>query len=70
LKTTFARNFDGQAAEVLVESAREPRSGALRGYTRNYLRTTLDGPDAWMGHRIDVRLAVSDDGRVTSRAAA
>src|SRR5262245_42028130 len=32
----FAARFDGAAAEVLVETTRDPRTGALRGYTRNY----------------------------------
>jgi len=57
-RSAFAQRFDGAAAEVLVETSREPRSGALRGYTRNYLRVRLDGPDAWMGRRVPVRLRV------------
>ena len=63
----FARRFDGTAAEVLVES-RDPRTGALRGYTRNYLRTQLPGPDAWIGRRVPVALRVSAAGEVAGEA--
>ena len=63
-RAAFARRFDGAAAEVLVESTRDPETGALRGYTRNYLRAGLDGPDALMGRRVPVRLAVGPDSAV------
>jgi threonylcarbamoyladenosine tRNA methylthiotransferase MtaB len=65
-RVAFARRFDGAEAEVLVESTRDPQSGALRGYTRNYLRARLDGPDAWRGRRLRARLAVGPDGRVAA----
>ncbi|MFN8543453.1 MAG: tRNA (N(6)-L-threonylcarbamoyladenosine(37)-C(2))-methylthiotransferase MtaB [Candidatus Binatia bacterium] len=65
----FAVAFDGAEADVLVESTRDPRTGALRGYTRHYLRARLDGPDAWMGDIVPVRLAVTPSGRVEARAA-
>jgi threonylcarbamoyladenosine tRNA methylthiotransferase MtaB len=57
-RTAFAAGFDGAPAEVLVETTRDRRSGRLRGYTRNYLRVELDGPDAWMARRRSVRLRV------------
>jgi len=60
----FARRFDGAAAELLVESTRDRETGALRGYTRNYLRASLDGPDTLMGRRVPVRLAVDPDAAV------
>ena len=65
--TAFARRFDATLAEVLVES-RDPQSGWLRGYTRNYLRTHLPGPDAWIGRRVPVSLQVSPGGHVTGEA--
>ena len=68
-RAAFARRFDGAAAEVLVESTRDPETGALRGYTRNYLRAGLDGPDALMGRRVPVRLAVDPDARVRATVA-
>ncbi len=64
----FAGRFHGAPAEVLVETTRDPESGALRGYTRNYLRARLQGPDAWMGQAIRVRLRVTNGARVEADA--
>jgi threonylcarbamoyladenosine tRNA methylthiotransferase MtaB len=69
-RAAFARRFDGTEGEVLVETTREPATGALRGYTRNYLRARLAGPDAWRGRRIRARLAVGTSGRVSATALA
>ncbi|HJQ85224.1 MAG TPA: tRNA (N(6)-L-threonylcarbamoyladenosine(37)-C(2))-methylthiotransferase MtaB [Candidatus Binatia bacterium] len=63
-RAAFARRFDGTEAEVLVETTRDPATGALRGYTRNYLRARLDGPDAWQGRRVVARLGVGAAGDV------
>jgi threonylcarbamoyladenosine tRNA methylthiotransferase MtaB len=63
-RATFARAFEGAAAEILVESTREPDTGLLRGYTRNYLRARLDGPDSWQGTLLPVRLQVGAGGRI------
>jgi threonylcarbamoyladenosine tRNA methylthiotransferase MtaB len=67
-RARFARRFHGAQAEVLVETTRDPQTGALRGYTRNYLRARLEGPDAWMGQTIAVRLRVADGARVEADA--
>jgi threonylcarbamoyladenosine tRNA methylthiotransferase MtaB len=67
-RDAFARRFDGASAEVLVENTRDTTTGALRGYTRNYLRARLDGPDDWMGRRVTARLAVGSGGRVRAEA--
>jgi hypothetical protein len=48
----------------MVEKARDPRTGHLRGYTRNYLRVLLDGPNEWAGSLIDARLELASDGRL------
>jgi len=69
-RAAFAHRFDGTEAEVLVEVARDPRTGALRGYTRNYLRALLTGPDAWRGRRLRARLAVGPGGQVSATATA
>lgn len=69
-RIAFARGFDGVEAEVLLERIRERASGALRGYTRNYIRVHADGPDNWCGRRLRMRLRVDARGRVTSEAAA
>jgi threonylcarbamoyladenosine tRNA methylthiotransferase MtaB len=65
----FSRRFDGRAAEVLVETRREPRSGRLQGYTRNYLRPCFAGPDAWLGRRVPVALTVAADGQLGAQPA-
>jgi threonylcarbamoyladenosine tRNA methylthiotransferase MtaB len=59
-RNAFAARFDRSSAEVLVETTRDPRDGRLRGYTRNYLRVRLDGPDDWMGSTVAVRLHVDE----------
>jgi threonylcarbamoyladenosine tRNA methylthiotransferase MtaB len=69
-RTEFARRFEGADAEVLVETTRDPQSGARRGYTRNYLRARLEGPDAWMGQTVPVRLRVGSGARVEADALA
>ena len=69
-RAAFARRFDGAEAEVLVETTRDPASGHLRGYTRNYLRARLEGPDAWRGRRLRARLAVGGAGQVTAAVGA
>jgi threonylcarbamoyladenosine tRNA methylthiotransferase MtaB len=68
LRAAFAARFDGRRAEVLVESVRDPATGLLRGYTRNYLRALMDGPDEWMGRLVPVRLAVRPGARVRATA--
>ncbi len=68
-RAAFARTFDGAAAEVLVETTRDPQTGELRGYTRNYLRARLEGPDAWMGSLVPVRLRIGAAARVQADAA-
>ena len=67
-RQAFAQRFDGACAEVLVETTRDHGTGALRGYTRNYLRARLEGPDAWRGRRLPVRLRVGPGARILAAA--
>jgi threonylcarbamoyladenosine tRNA methylthiotransferase MtaB len=67
-RQAFAHRFDGASAEVLVETTRDPGTGALRGYTRNYLRTRLEGPDEWRGRRLPVRLRLGPGAQVHAAA--
>ena len=67
-RARFADGFDGTPAEVLIETTRDRRSGRLRGYTRNYLRVELDGPDDWMARRRRVRLRGGGGGRLDAVA--
>jgi threonylcarbamoyladenosine tRNA methylthiotransferase MtaB len=69
-RRAFRDGFVGTAAEILVENTRDARSGRLRGYTRNYLRAELDGPDAFMGRRVHATLDVTRDGRLEARVPA
>ena len=69
-RTEFARRFDETDAEVLVENTRDPQTGELRGYTRNYLRAHLDGADGLMGTRVRAQLRVAPSGRVGAHAVA
>ena len=69
-RAAFASRFDGAEAEVLVETMRDPRTGELRGYTRNYLRARLVGPDSWQGRRLRTRLSVACGGEVRASVAA
>jgi threonylcarbamoyladenosine tRNA methylthiotransferase MtaB len=69
-RARFTRAFSGAEAEVLFEHTRERHSGALRGYTRNYIRVHADGPDNWCGRRLRVRLRVDARGRATSEVPA
>jgi threonylcarbamoyladenosine tRNA methylthiotransferase MtaB len=66
-RAAFAARFDGAVAQVLVETTRDPRTGELRGYTGNYLRVRLEGPDAWMGSVVPARLSVGG-GRIAAEA--
>jgi threonylcarbamoyladenosine tRNA methylthiotransferase MtaB len=69
-RAEFVRRFDGAEAEVLVENTRDPATGRLRGYTRNYLRPALDGPDTLMNQRVPARLRIGAGGRVEAWLAA
>jgi tRNA A37 methylthiotransferase MiaB len=64
-QAAFLRGFDGTVAEVLIERTRDPRSGSLRGYTRNYTRVALAGSDALCGRRVRARLEVGAGRTVT-----
>lgn len=58
----FAAGQAGSRAEVLVERARRP-AGLLTGLADNYLRVALEGPDAWRGRIVPVRLEPLPAGR-------
>jgi len=41
----FYKSFIGETVNVLLEKTRDRRTGALAGYTSNYIRVLLNGPD-------------------------
>lgn len=57
----FAAANLGARLAVLVESSRDAASGRLIGYSRNYARVLLDGPDALINREVAVR-AVAREG--------
>lgn len=69
----FAARFVGTRLAVLIEEAREPRSGMLRGYSRNYVRVLVRGTDEFKNHEIEVETTAGDGatlvGRLASRRA-
>jgi threonylcarbamoyladenosine tRNA methylthiotransferase MtaB len=50
----FARRFIGARLKVLIEETRESGGGRLRGYSRNYIKVLIQGPDQLMNHELDV----------------
>jgi threonylcarbamoyladenosine tRNA methylthiotransferase MtaB len=65
----FADRFVGEELTVLVESTRDRASRRLSGYSRNYVRVLLDGPDAWSNREVRVRVLARDGDRVIAVAA-
>jgi threonylcarbamoyladenosine tRNA methylthiotransferase MtaB len=63
-REAFAARCVGGELEVLVESARDSASGRLIGYSRNYARVLLDGPDTLANHQVRVRAVACAGGRV------
>ena len=60
----FAESCVGQTLEVLVESSRDPASGRLIGYARNYARVLLDGPDERANQVVAVRAVAREGDRL------
>ena len=56
----FVRRFAGARLKVLVEETREPGCQLLRGYSRNYLKVLIDGPDRLKNHEVDVDASAGD----------
>lgn len=55
LMDAFHRRFLGRTVLPLAETARDPRTGLLAGYTERYIRTLFPGPDALCGTIVPVR---------------
>lgn len=54
-RQAFARRNLGADLDVLVESTRDRATGWLTGYSRNYARVLLDGPDGLANTEVCVR---------------
>ena len=58
----FIRGYIGARLKVLVEETRESGTQSLRGYSRNYIKVLMQGPDRLKNHEVDVE-AMADDGQ-------
>jgi threonylcarbamoyladenosine tRNA methylthiotransferase MtaB len=56
----FVRRFVGARVKVLVEETREPGCQRLRGYSRNYIKVLIQGPDSYKNHELDVAASDSE----------
>jgi len=65
----FAASFVGARLAVLIEEAREPSSGMLRGYSRNYVKVLVRGSDELKNHEIEVETTASDGATLVGRLA-
>jgi threonylcarbamoyladenosine tRNA methylthiotransferase MtaB len=54
-RRAFAERFIGADLDVLVETTRDRETGRLVGYSRNYARVLLDGPDTLGNTEVRVR---------------
>lgn len=52
----YRKSFIGKSLSVLVESQRDPSSNMLTGYTDNYVKVYLDGPDNLMGEITSIEI--------------
>ncbi len=70
----FLRRFIGTRLRVLIEETREPQTQQLRGYSRNYIKVLVAGPDLLKNNEIDVEATATDSmalaGRIVQSSAA
>ncbi|GAB6138340.1 tRNA (N(6)-L-threonylcarbamoyladenosine(37)-C(2))-methylthiotransferase MtaB [Halanaerobaculum tunisiense] len=63
LATNYQQQFVGTKLQVLLEEQRDGRSGYLTGFTDNYLKVLVDGPDELAGELVEVKL-VEKEGKL------
>jgi len=54
-RRAFAQRFIGTELDVLVEATRDRGTGGMTGYSRNYVRVVLNGPDQLANTEVRVR---------------
>ena len=59
-REAFLKRFVGKKLKVLVEENREPGGQWLRGYSRNYLKVLIQGPDQLKNNEVDVEALAGD----------
>jgi threonylcarbamoyladenosine tRNA methylthiotransferase MtaB len=67
-RTAFADRWVGRQLLVLLESTRDRKTGCLAGYSRNYLRVLVGGPEKLMNTEVRVRVLAHRAGRLTGTA--
>ncbi len=61
LMLDYQKKFLGEKREVLIEEVRDHRTDLLTGYTDNYLKVLVDGPDSLKNELVEVKLEESFD---------
>ncbi|TDP94718.1 threonylcarbamoyladenosine tRNA methylthiotransferase MtaB [Halanaerobium saccharolyticum] len=61
LMLDYQKEFLGEKREVLIEEVRDHQTDLLTGYTDNYLKVLVDGPDELKNELVEVRLEESFD---------
>lgn len=61
LMLDYQKKFLGEKREVLIEEVRDHRTDLLTGYTDNYLKVLVDGPDSLKNELVEVKLDESFD---------
>ena len=56
LSRTFRQKMIGKHKEVLIEESREGENNLLAGFTDNYIRVLIDGPDTAINEVLPVKL--------------
>lgn len=60
----FKNSFFGKELEILVENTRDKDNNLLKGFSGNYIKVFLDGPDTLMKKILPVRVKEIRDGKV------
>jgi threonylcarbamoyladenosine tRNA methylthiotransferase MtaB len=63
----FNERFISANLEVLIEGKRDPGTGYLKGFTRNYIPVLIKGTDELFHQVVQVKLDRIEDGRVFGR---
>jgi len=63
----FARRFAGTKVNVLLEE--RSAAGVLSGYTRNYVRVRIAGPDALINQEVEVETSLAETAQLVGQIA-
>ena len=63
-REAFAEHCVGRELDVLIETTRDSATGRLIGYSRNYARVLVDGPDALANREVRIRAVAREGDRL------